>query len=82
MGYHLLTTKDAAAFLDISEKTLEGWRSAETGPKFYRMGGRLVRYFRSDLEDWLRNEQQPAGPSKKPRKATLGLTLPEASDAQ
>lgn len=82
MGYHLLTTKDAASFLDISEKTLEGWRSAETGPKFYRMGGRLVRYFRSDLEDWLRNEQPSAGSSKKPKKAALGITLPEASDAQ
>ena len=52
---------------------MEGWRSAETGPTFYRMGGRLIRYFRSDLEAWLRKEQEPTTPTKKPKKTLLGI---------
>lgn len=48
----LLTPKEAAAFLRVSEKTLEGWRSKGTGPKFRRLGHRTVRYLQADLIDW------------------------------
>ena len=48
----LLTPKDAAAFLQLSEKTLEKWRSKGTGPKFRRMGHRTVRYSQDDLLNW------------------------------
>lgn len=48
----LLTPKDAAAFLQLSEKTLEKWRSKGTGPKFRRMGHRTVRYLQDDLVSW------------------------------
>lgn len=48
----LLTPKEAAAFLKVAEKTLEGWRCKGTGPKFSRLGRRLVRYAQSDLDSW------------------------------
>jgi predicted DNA-binding transcriptional regulator AlpA len=48
----LLTPKDAAAFLQLSAKTLEKWRSKGIGPKFRRMGHRTVRYSQDDLASW------------------------------
>lgn len=48
----LLTPKEAAAFLKMSEKTLEKWRSNGTGPKFRKLGHRTVRYQQSDLSNW------------------------------
>ncbi len=44
----LLTTKQAAAFLKVSPKTLERMRVEGGGPVFVKVG-RLVRYRRSDL---------------------------------
>lgn len=48
----LLTPKEAAAFLQLTEKTLEKWRSKGIGPKFRRMGHRTVRYSQDDLITW------------------------------
>lgn len=48
----LLTPKEAAAFLQVSEKTLEKWRTKGTGPKFRRLGHRTVRYSQDDLLNW------------------------------
>lgn len=48
----LLTPKEAAAFLQVSEKTLEKWRTKGTGPKFRRLGHRTVRYLQNDLTEW------------------------------
>lgn len=53
----LLTPEDAAAFLKMSPKTLEKWRSKGTGPKSHRLGHRTVRYFQSDLDAWLAARQ-------------------------
>lgn len=55
-----LTPKEAAAYLRMSERTLEGWRRAGRGPQFARPGGKLVRYRFSDLERWLREERGPS----------------------
>lgn len=48
----LLTPKEAAAFLQVSEKLLEKWRVKGTGPKSRRLGHRTVRYLQADLIDW------------------------------
>lgn len=48
----LLTPKEAAAFLQVSEKLLKEWRVKGSGPKFRRFGHRTVRYLQSDLTDW------------------------------
>lgn len=48
----LLTTAEAAAFLGMSVRTLEGWRTKILGPVYLHVGGR-VRYRVADLEAWL-----------------------------
>lgn len=73
MSSNLLTPKEAAVYLKVSEKTLEGWRRAEVGPKFYRMGSRTVRYFRSDIDDYLR--------AAAPKRTKLGIPTDAPTDA-
>jgi hypothetical protein len=49
----LLSTRDAGAFLRVSPRTLEDWRLRGGGPLFRKLGRRLVRYRRADLEAFL-----------------------------
>ena len=51
----LMTTKEAAEYLQISEWTLGRWRRAGEGPKSHKLG-RQVRYRRQDLEIWIRKQ--------------------------
>ena len=44
-------TGRAAAYLGLSERTLEGYRVSGGGPAFHRFGNR-VRYCRADLDAW------------------------------
>lgn len=46
-----LTTRQAAAILNISVNVLALWRSRRRGPPFYRFG-RAVRYGVADLKQW------------------------------
>jgi hypothetical protein len=48
----LLTSREAAAILRLSECTLERHRTAGTGPRFYALG-RAIRYGRRDLLSWV-----------------------------
>ena len=48
----LLTTREAAAMLRLSERTLERHRTAGTGSRHIALGG-AVRYRRRDLLDWI-----------------------------
>jgi predicted DNA-binding transcriptional regulator AlpA len=65
----LLDQRQAAHLLRLSVRTLERHRVAGTGPRFIRLGRRLIRYRVSDLAEWvdggLRNstsETSPRGP--------------------
>jgi predicted DNA-binding transcriptional regulator AlpA len=51
-----LAPRDVSIAYGISEGTLANWRCKRVGPKFYRLGGRKVAYFRSDLEAWAQRE--------------------------
>lgn len=53
-----LGTVDVAALLGISPRTLEAWRLRKVGPKYSRLGPRLVRYRRSDLDAWVAENSQ------------------------
>ena len=44
-------TKRAAQYLDLSERTLEGYRVSGDGPAFHRFGNQ-VRYCTADLDAW------------------------------
>lgn len=50
----LFNQRAAAQFLGISVRTLERYRVSGTGPRFCRLGRRLVRYREADLEEWVR----------------------------
>ena len=46
-----IDTRQAAAWLGLSHRTLEGYRVSGGGPAFHRFGNR-VRYRRADLDAW------------------------------
>lgn len=48
----LLTRAEAAAFLNVSPRTLERYDAAGAGPGFLRIGPRLVRYSRAACQAW------------------------------
>jgi excisionase family DNA binding protein len=48
----LLTQREAAEELRLSERTLERLRVTGEGPKFIRMG-RSIRYRFADIEAWI-----------------------------
>lgn len=49
----LLTPREVAAMLGISDKTLERWRGTGEGPLFVRLSGKCVRYRREDVEEFV-----------------------------
>ncbi len=56
----LLCDKEVAGLLNISTITLANWRSLKRGPRWVRIGARMVRYRRADLEAFI-----AAGESRK-----------------
>ena len=50
-GRNYLNTREAAAWLNLSPRTLDRYRVSGDGPVFHRFGGR-VRYLIADLEAW------------------------------
>jgi len=51
-----LTTREAAEYLGLAPKTLEGWRIRGAGPRYVKLGdGRRsgVRYDRDELDRFL-----------------------------
>ncbi|MCY4556787.1 MAG: helix-turn-helix domain-containing protein [Chloroflexi bacterium] len=46
-----LTTRQAAAWLGLSHRTLDRYRLRGGGPDFHRFGG-CIRYFPGDLKRW------------------------------
>jgi predicted DNA-binding transcriptional regulator AlpA len=53
----LLSTAEAAEFLDLSKSFLAKARPKGTGPAFIEMGDRLVKYKKSSLRKW-RDDRQ------------------------
>lgn len=51
----MLTISEAAELLRKPNATLRYWRHLGVGPKSFRVG-RNVRYWRSDLVDWLHRQ--------------------------
>ncbi len=52
----LLTTKEAAQFLRLSHRTLEGFRVRGIGPRFIKAGSGLrsrVLYHPADIRNWV-----------------------------
>jgi predicted DNA-binding transcriptional regulator AlpA len=49
----LLTQREAALALRLSERTIERMRTSGTGPKFVHLNRRSIRYRPQDLEAWI-----------------------------
>ena len=52
MTKRYLRTGEAATYLGIGQSTLERKRIDGTGPKFRRLGGKIVVYCIEDLDAW------------------------------
>ena len=50
-----------ADFLGLTVATLRKWRYLRSGPQFVKLGGKLVRYRREDVERWLAARTVPTG---------------------
>ena len=62
MNDRLLTTKEAARFLGVSEAFLERDRWAGAEIPFVRVGSRSVRYQLSELEAFVRSRVRKSTP--------------------
>lgn len=51
-GERMVDERGAADLLDISIKTLQGWRQRKSGPRYYKVGNR-VKYSLGDLREYL-----------------------------
>ncbi|MDO4919899.1 helix-turn-helix domain-containing protein [Kocuria sp.] len=47
-----LTTSESAEYLGVRPQTMANWRSAGTGPPFYKIGA-AVQYRVADLDTWI-----------------------------
>ena len=47
-----LTIVEAAAYIGCSPASLRAWKAQSRGPRYFR-AGRLVRYRREDLDEWI-----------------------------
>jgi excisionase family DNA binding protein len=56
---YLRDKRAAARYLNVSEKTLNDWIYQRRGPRFIKVGGKLVRYRPEDLAAFL--ESCPSG---------------------
>ncbi len=48
----LIDEQAAATFLDLTARTLQGWRYKGGGPRYIRVSARCIRYRRADLREW------------------------------
>jgi hypothetical protein len=54
----MLTPKEVAAELRITERALAAMRSRGTGPPYLRVTERTIRYSRTDLAEWLASKSR------------------------
>lgn len=52
----LVDEREAAAILDAEVRTLRNWRALGKGPRFRKIGQRMVRYYRADLAAFIAGE--------------------------
>ena len=57
-----VSTKQAATFLGLSERTLEGLRLHGGGPAFCVLGRRAVRYSTAELQRWAKAGERSSTP--------------------
>ena len=67
----LITPEQVATELQVKTGTLAAWRNLGRGPKFLKVGRRIM-YCRDDLAAWLGTRQrQPGTPQSSPAPRTV-----------
>lgn len=56
MNENLATPDQVADYLQKPPKTLAEWRSRGTGPKYFKLHGRNIRYDWADVRAWLADQ--------------------------
>lgn len=59
----ILTTEQVAELTTLPVGTLKAWRHYRQGPRSFKLGGRLVRYRRADVDAWLGEQYATTGRS-------------------
>lgn len=49
----LMTTPEAAVYLNFTEEALKEWRRLRIGPTYIKVNGAHVRYRVRDLDEWI-----------------------------
>jgi predicted DNA-binding transcriptional regulator AlpA len=73
----LLPTRDAARFLGVSMRTLEKHRGYGTGPRYIKLGGRIV-YAVEDLQTWAQAGRRTSTTEKTKTHVSAARRLTEA----
>lgn len=55
-----MDTLNAARYLGLAAQTLRGYRSRGIGPRWVKVGERLIFYYRADLDQWLNSGEDQA----------------------
>ena len=81
-----LRTPEAARFIGLSGRTLEKHRTDGTGPRYSKLGGRVV-YRLEDLQAWVElgakaSTSDPGAGSVLPAKRHAALALAQAGTAR
>jgi predicted DNA-binding transcriptional regulator AlpA len=53
----LISEGNAAKYLGLSPRTLGEWRRNKKGPKYIRINSWLIRYKKSDLDDFIETQE-------------------------
>lgn len=61
-----MTPEDAATYLRLTKRGLEDMRAQSVGPRYHKVGARLVRYHRADLDCWLLSDGLLLGRPEQP----------------
>jgi predicted DNA-binding transcriptional regulator AlpA len=56
----LVDEKEAAAILAVAVATLRNWRALRQGPRYLKLGSRMVRYSRAELAAFIRPQGEVA----------------------
>jgi predicted DNA-binding transcriptional regulator AlpA len=62
----LFAEHEVASLLRVDRATLRRWREKGTGPKFLRIGPKLIRYRQDALTSFLDGQQAGSAPELKP----------------
>ena len=53
----IMTSREAAQFLSVTDETMLRWRKDGVGPSYSQPNSRIVRYLHNDLVSWMKEHQ-------------------------